>query len=84
MFLDSYWHKHLAEMGNAPGAQQGDVVIHLAAPIGGEHSFRVPSASVAAAAEGGSFLGLLMTLPDGRRMFVPAGSVPAVIDAPTG
>jgi hypothetical protein len=81
MQLNSYWHRHLAEMGNQPGEQQGDVTIYLTGAVAGKRSLTVPSASVSAAAENGSFIGLLVTLEGGRRLFVPAGSVVAVADA---
>lgn len=82
MQLDSYWHKFVAQMGNAEGEQQGDVVLWLTGPVAGERSVQVPSASVSLAAEAGVLIGFEVTMPDGTRAFYPAGSVLAIVDAP--
>jgi hypothetical protein len=83
MRIQAYWHQHIAELGNAPGPQAGDVTVYLAVPVEGlGASFTLPSADIAAAAEGGSLHGFEVTLPDGRRGFLPASAVIAVLDAP--
>jgi len=82
MHLQTYWHQFIAEQGNAPGAQQGDVVITLVQAVGGVSEVTVPSDDVTFAAEAGSLIGLQVRLTDGRRLFVNAGNLAGIIDAP--
>ena len=76
------WHEFAAQQGNAPGAQQGDVIITFVNPVGGIDEVTVPSNDVTFAAEGGSLIGLQLLLEDGRRLFAAAGNIAGVVDAP--
>lgn len=76
------WHEFAAQQGNAPGPQQGDVVVTLLQPVGGVGEFTVPSDSVTFAAEAGNLIGIQAVLPDGRRLFAAAGNIAGVVDAP--
>jgi hypothetical protein len=84
MFVSVNWTGHVTAMGNMPGEHAGDVIIELvtAASVDGHRQLRVPSRSVTLAAEYGGFVGVQVTLPDGRRVFLPPTSVAAIIDAP--
>jgi hypothetical protein len=82
MHLQTMWHEFAAQQGNAPGAQQGDVVVTFTQPIGGETEVTLPSKDVSLAAEAGNLLGVQLTLPDGRRLFAMASSVVGIVDAP--
>jgi hypothetical protein len=77
----SNWPAFLADLGNQPGAQQGDVTIALAAPLDGKSDITCPSDAVTVAAEQGTIHGVLVQL-EGRRLFVPMSSVVAIADAP--
>jgi len=83
MHLTSMWHPFLADTGNAPGAQRGDVIITLAQPVGGVQEVTVPTGSVSVAAEAGNLIAVQLVLPDGRHLFVPAGNIAGIIDAPS-
>jgi hypothetical protein len=76
------WHQFMAAAGNAPGAQQGDVVVTLVQPVGGVGEVTVPSNDVTIAAEAGNLIGVQLLLPDGRHLFVAAGNLAGMIDAP--
>jgi hypothetical protein len=76
------WHGFMAEAGNAPGAQQGDVVVTLLQPVGGVGEVTVPSNDVTIAAEAGNLIGVQVMLPDGRHLFVSAGNLAGMVDAP--
>jgi hypothetical protein len=83
MHLQQMWHQFLAEQGNEPGQHQGKVTITLLTPVGGIGELTVPSNEVAFAAEAGSLVGLLVTLPTEagpRRLFIGGGNVAGVID----
>jgi hypothetical protein len=80
--LTGFWHEFMAGTGNVPGVQLGDVVIHFSAPVEDHDSMRCPTDGVTLAVEAGNFIGLMTTLPDGRSLFVPAGNVAGIIDAP--
>jgi len=83
MFLQQMWHQFLGEQGNEPGAHQGKVTITLLTPVGGIGELTVPSLEVAVAAEAGSFIGLLVTLPTEagpRRLFINGSNVAGIID----
>lgn len=80
--LQTMWHEFNAEQGNAPGAQQGDVVVTLLQSVGDISEVIVPSGDVSIAAEAGSILGVQVKLPDGRRLFVMGNNVAGIIDAP--
>ena len=73
----------MAEAGNAPGAQQGDVVISLLSAVGGVSEVTCPSADVAIAAEAGNLIGVQVRTEDGRRLFVSANNLAGIIDAPS-
>jgi len=80
--LNSSWVQFLGDVGNKPGAQQGDVVVELAAPVNGLSSVTCPSADLNVAVEAGQFIAVHVMLKDGRRLFVPAGNIAGIIDAP--
>jgi len=82
MHLQGYWHVFMAEAGNAPGAQKGDVVLTLIKPVGGVEEVTVPSDAVTFAAEAGQLIGAQVMLPDGRHLFVTAANLAGVVDAP--
>jgi hypothetical protein len=84
MHLQGYWGKFMADAGNAPGAQQGDVIITLVKPVGGVEEVRVPSNEVTLAAEAGNLIGVQVTGYDGRHLFIAAGNLAGIIDAPAG
>jgi hypothetical protein len=84
MHLTGFWQGFLADSGNKPGAQQGDVTITLIQPVGGVSTTTVPSDSVHVAAEAGNLIAVQVVLPDGRHLFVPASNVAGIIDAPAG
>lgn len=76
------WHEFTAQQGNEPGAQQGEVVVTLMQPVGGVGEVTLPSNDVAIAAEAGNMIGVQLLLGDGRRLFVGAGNVAGILDAP--
>lgn len=80
--LNSSWVQFLSDVGNQPGAQQGDVVVELAAPVGSLSSITCPSADLSVAVEAGQFIAVHVTLKDGRHLFIPAGNIAGIIDAP--
>lgn len=80
--VNGFWTKFLAEAGNLPGDQQGDVTVHLNNPVEGMREVTCPSAGLTIAAEMGQLIGLQLKLADGRRLFVPAANVAGVIDTP--
>jgi hypothetical protein len=82
MKLDGYWHVFMADAGNKPGAQQGDVLVTLFKPVGGIDEIRVPSAAVTIAAEAGNLIGVQLVTFDGRHLFVPAQNLAGIVDAP--
>jgi hypothetical protein len=82
MHLQGYWGEFMANAGNEPGAQRGDVIITLAQPVGGVKEVTVPSAAVTLAAEAGNLIGLQVVLPDRRHLFVAAAYLVGIIDAP--
>lgn len=79
--MSSRWDQFLAMAGNEPGQEQGDVTVHLAAPVGGMNSFTCPSADLTVAAEAGQLIGLSVVLADGRHLFVAGANVAGIIDA---
>jgi hypothetical protein len=82
MHLQGYWAGFMAEAGNAPGAQQGDVVVTLVKPVGGLEEVTVPSDAVTIAAEAGNLIGVQVMLPDRRRLFISANNLAGMVDAP--
>jgi len=82
MHLQGMWHVFMAEAGNVPGAQQGDVIVTLMEPVGGVQEVTVPSNDVSIAAEAGSLIGVQVMLPDGRHLFVSAANLAGMVDAP--
>jgi hypothetical protein len=83
MHLKGMWHEFMADAGNAPGAQKGDVVVTLLQPVGGVGEVTVPSDSVTIAAEMGNLIGVQVLLPDGRHLFVNSNNLAGMIDAPS-
>lgn len=79
MKLTGFWHQFLAEMGNEPGQQAGDVTVHLVSPVEGMSTVTGPSGALEVAAEAGSFIGLLFMV-NGRRLFIPAANVAGIVD----
>jgi hypothetical protein len=77
--LTGFWHEFLAEMGNKPGAQQGDVTVHLVSPVDGVSHLTGPSEALTLAAEAGQFIGA-MFLIKGRRQFIPATNIAGIVD----
>ncbi len=70
--------KLFRDLGGMPGADQGDVIVALISPPYGQpHEVLVPTTDVEV-----FDLGVLVALPDGRRMYVPTGNVSAITDAP--
>src|ERR1700733_11491086 len=82
MHLQTMWHEFAAQQGNAPGAQQGDVTVTFTQSVAGMEEVTLPSNDVSIAAEAGNIHGLQLVLEDGRRMFVMAGVVAGITDAP--
>lgn len=82
MHLQGYWHVFMADAGNKPGAQQGDVILTLVKPVGGVEEVTVPSSAVTFAAEAGQLIGVQVMLPDGRHLFATAANLAGVVDAP--
>jgi hypothetical protein len=82
MHLQGMWHNFMAQAGNAPGAQQGDVVVTLLQPVGGVSEVTVPSNDVTIAAEAGNLIGVQLLLDDGRRLYVNGSNLAGIIDAP--
>lgn len=82
MQLQGMWHVFMAEAGNAPGDNKGDVIVTLMEPVGGVQEVTVPSGDVAVAAEAGNLIGVQVMLPDGRHLFVSAANLAGMVDAP--
>jgi hypothetical protein len=82
MHVQGYWVRFMNDAGNAPGVQEGDVIVTLIKPVGGVEEIRVPSREVVLAAEAGNLIGLQVTGFDGRHLFVSAANLAGVIDAP--
>jgi hypothetical protein len=78
MQVSGRWADLLAEMGNEPGVQRGDVCVRLAPPLQDEW---LPSGDITFLAEAGNFYGIYAHLPDGRQAYWPASSVLAIEDA---
>jgi hypothetical protein len=76
------WTQVLEDVGNAPGAQTGDVLVALAAAVDGMDSFTCASGDLTAAAEAGNVICLSTVLEDGRHIVVPWSNVAGIIDAP--
>jgi hypothetical protein len=82
MHLQGMWHEFMAEAGNAPGSQKGDVVVTLMEPVGGVQEVTVASNDVTVAAEAGNLIGVQLVMPDGRRLFISAANLAGMVDAP--
>jgi hypothetical protein len=82
MHLQGYWHTFMAEAGNEPGAQQGDVIVTLIHAVGGIDEIRVPSDLVTIAAEAGNLIGIQLVTADGRHLFVSSQNLAGIVDAP--
>lgn len=72
----------MADAGNKPGAQKGDVIVTLMEPVGGVQEVTVPSNGVTIAAEAGNLIGVQLMMPDGRHLFISAANLAGMIDAP--
>jgi hypothetical protein len=83
MRIIGHWDQVLAQFGNQPGLDEGEVLIELAQPIGGAESLRVPIGELDAAAEAGAVVGLFTRTSDGRRLFIPWSNVTGISDAPS-
>ncbi len=81
MQVSSRWDEVLAQMGNKPDLNQGDVVIELANPVAGMQSVTAASEDMIIGAEAGQVVGLFVRLGDGRRLFIPGSNVTGIIDA---
>jgi hypothetical protein len=79
--LNMRWDQALAQFGNRPGLNAGDITIELGTPIEGKDTYTVPSDAVSFGAEGGGVIGLAVELDDGRHLFIPWGNVTGIIDA---
>ncbi len=82
MRLETMWHVFMADVGNAPGTNQGDVVVTMMEPVGGVQEVTVPSADVSIAAEAGNLIGVQVMMPGGRHLFIGANNLAGIIDAP--
>jgi len=82
MHLQGFWHGFMADAGNAPGPQQGDVIVTLVKPVGGVDEIRVPSDLVSIAAEVGNLIGVQLVTADGRHLFIAGSNLAGIIDAP--
>jgi hypothetical protein len=76
------WADVLFVAGNKPGADNGDVVVELSTPVAGMASIRCASGDLTVQVEAGQFIGVTLTLDDGRSLLVPWANVTAIIDAP--
>jgi hypothetical protein len=83
MHLQGMWHGFMADAGNKPGAQKGDVIVTLMEPVGGVQEVTVPSNDVTIAAEVGNLIGVQLMLPDGRHLFIAAANLAGMVDAPS-
>lgn len=82
MKIATNWSQFIAEHGNRPGDQQGDVTVILVTPVEGNiTSYTVPSGSVVLAAEAGNVAVVQIMLPGGRRMSVFPTNIAGFIDA---
>lgn len=82
MRLISHWDQELAQFGNKPGMDEGDVIVELAVPVDGMKTVRCPTGSLEVGAEGGQVIGLFPQLADGRHLFIPWSNVTGIFDAP--
>lgn len=80
MMLTGFYHKFLAEMGNEPGEQQGNVTVHLINPVEGKSEITGPSGALTVAAEAGSVVGI-MVQAEGRRLFIPGTNIAGIVDS---
>lgn len=72
----------MAEFGNRPDLNQGDVIIEVGKPVAGLKSVTAASEHLTVSAEAGQIHGLSVQLDDGRHLFIPWSNVTAIIDAP--
>lgn len=77
--LTGFWQKFLADLGNEPGEQQGNITVHLISPVEGMSSITGPSGALTIAAEAGSVVGAMMQI-DGRHLFIPAVNIAGIVD----
>jgi hypothetical protein len=81
MKLSGRWDQELAQFGNAPGLNQGDVTIELAIAVEGKNAYTVDSDDVTFGAESGNVVGLTLLLADKRHLFIPWSNVTGIVDA---
>ena len=84
MRVTGRWDQMLAEFGNTPDPNQGDVIIELGRPIAGMKSVTAASEHLTVSAEAGQIHGLSVVLDDGRHLLIPWSNVTGIIDAPAG
>jgi hypothetical protein len=84
MKLSGRWDQELAQFGNAPGLNAGDVTIELGTPVEGHDAYTVDSDAVTFGAESGNVIGLTIELADKRHLFIPWSNVTGIIDAAAG
>lgn len=80
--ISTRWVQELEQFGNAPGLNQGDVVIELGQPVDGMEKITVASGKVSFGAEAGTVVGLIVELDGDRHLFVPWSNVTGFFDAP--
>ena len=83
MRVIGHWDQELAQFGNKPGLDEGDVIVELAVPVDGMKSVRCATSDLQVGAEGGQVIGVFPRLPDGRHLFIPWLNVIGIIDAPS-
>jgi hypothetical protein len=81
MKLSGRWDQELAQFGNLPGLNQGDVTIELAIAVEGKNAYTVDSDDVTFGAESGNVIGLTLKLADKRHLFIPWSNVTGIVDA---
>jgi len=81
MKISGRWDQELAQFGNLPGLNQGDVTIELAVAVEGKNAYTVSSDDVTFGAESGNVVGLTLLLADKRHLFIPWSNVTGIVDA---
>jgi hypothetical protein len=81
MKLSGRWDQELAQFGNLPGLNRGDVTIELATPVEGKNAYTVDSDDVTFGAESGNVIGLTLQLADKRHLLIPWSNVTGIVDA---
>jgi hypothetical protein len=81
MKLSGRWDQELAQFGNLPGLNAGDVTIELGVAVEGKNAYTVDSDDVTFGAESGNVIGLSLKLADKRHLFIPWSNVTGIVDA---